>query len=523
MKVDAKELICGVRPADLKKLLRAQDRFDTPTAMRHWDLEEPEITATLAALQQQGWIEFCGNMDGIDWWQPAQRGRRLAATALLKRIAVDQAQAILVRLIEEARAINAEPQSSRRLTRILLFGSLLTATAEDTVGDIDVVIHHDRRNLPEAEWHALEEHERAEAPDNVRANFSSLLYWPDARLKRRLAKISPYLSIHQEYDLIGNLYAEVYAYDLARELETPPDSTRRTHGGTLEPDNERPNENAAYSRTPRDWPAAPTRAIVKNIDNEEMRLAQHLWMNGRSVKDIAKSIGVEADSVQSYLASRRVQPVVMKRAGIFASLRTTVLAVLPSERDFSVQVILRQHHAQMTIETNLVGAKQRVARHWRVGRKARISQAPIELAGILQNIDRAAWGWYEVMRSKLRELNLEVQTQCSKDDAAHADKGANRIDIRPLKQPLLALLDHCWKKPREQYGGYSQRLSVNLAPEPIVTYLQEAKGESRHISGAGAEAVIEVAQSIYRKCELALLGTSFSVYTTGETLELPEC
>ena len=68
MKVDAKERICGVRPADLKKLLRRGDRFDTPTAMKYWELEEPEITAVLAAMQHEGWIQFCGKEEGVDWW-----------------------------------------------------------------------------------------------------------------------------------------------------------------------------------------------------------------------------------------------------------------------------------------------------------------------------------------------------------------------------------------------------------------------------------------------------------------------
>jgi hypothetical protein len=64
MKIDAKELICGIRPADLKKLFRAEERFDTPTAMWYWSLEEPEITEVLAKLQQQGWIEFRGRTEG---------------------------------------------------------------------------------------------------------------------------------------------------------------------------------------------------------------------------------------------------------------------------------------------------------------------------------------------------------------------------------------------------------------------------------------------------------------------------
>jgi len=67
MKVDRREPICGVRPAVLKSLLRkGYERFDTPTAMEHLELDEPAITTTLCALQQSGWVKFLGTRDGVD-------------------------------------------------------------------------------------------------------------------------------------------------------------------------------------------------------------------------------------------------------------------------------------------------------------------------------------------------------------------------------------------------------------------------------------------------------------------------
>jgi hypothetical protein len=67
MKVDRREPICGIRPVILKSLLRkGYERFDTPTAMEHLELDEPTITTTLAALPQGGWIEFLGRREGVD-------------------------------------------------------------------------------------------------------------------------------------------------------------------------------------------------------------------------------------------------------------------------------------------------------------------------------------------------------------------------------------------------------------------------------------------------------------------------
>jgi hypothetical protein len=65
MKVDRREPICGIRPAVLKRLLRkGYERFDTPGAMAFLELDEPAITATLAALQQGGWDRVPGHAGG---------------------------------------------------------------------------------------------------------------------------------------------------------------------------------------------------------------------------------------------------------------------------------------------------------------------------------------------------------------------------------------------------------------------------------------------------------------------------
>lgn len=119
MKVE--KTICGVRAADVRTLLRKKgERFDTPDAMRLWGLEEPEVTSVLVQMQQEGWIAYGGRKGGVDWWRETKNGRRLVATPLVKRISANQAKEILDQLIDEARAINAEEQRSRRVTNIRL-------------------------------------------------------------------------------------------------------------------------------------------------------------------------------------------------------------------------------------------------------------------------------------------------------------------------------------------------------------------------------------------------------------------
>jgi DNA-binding PadR family transcriptional regulator len=106
MKVDAVKLISGIKPAVLKGLLR-KDRFDTPTAMNWLGLDEPEVTTTLKSLQKSGWIEFEGTSESIDYWRPGNKGQRLTATRLLKRISAAEGRHILDRFVDEVRAIVA--------------------------------------------------------------------------------------------------------------------------------------------------------------------------------------------------------------------------------------------------------------------------------------------------------------------------------------------------------------------------------------------------------------------------------
>jgi hypothetical protein len=91
--------------------------------------------------------------------------------------------------------------------------------------------------------------------------------------------------------------------------------------------------------------------------------------------------------------------------------------------------------------------------------------------------------------------------------------------VRPLKEPILALLDRSWKRPRQEYTGIEQRITVDLAAVPIVMYSTGAKDKHQRITGARSKGIIELAKSIYGKCEPALRGTLFSVYMTGESLE----
>lgn len=173
MKVDAVKLISGIKPVVLKGLLR-KDRVDTPTAMNWLGQDEPEVTTTLKGLQKSGWIEFEGTSESVDYWRPGNKGQRLTATRLLKRISAAEGRQILDRFVDEVRAINADPTRSRRVKTILLFGSLLTGNQGGSIGDIDVVVEIAHRDLTEDVRKQLEKAEKLSKPAGL--NFIDSLY-----------------------------------------------------------------------------------------------------------------------------------------------------------------------------------------------------------------------------------------------------------------------------------------------------------------------------------------------------------
>jgi predicted nucleotidyltransferase len=521
MKIDPTEPICGVRPAVLKGLLeRGEDGFTTPTAMQSLDLDEPEVTVTLSKLQKGGWIEYLGAHDGVDAWRSGPNGLRLQATTLRKkRIPHVRGQEILSDLINEVRAVNSEAVGSRRVTRIVLFGSLLTGASDDTVGDIDVVVIVRRRQIPTERLRELEAQERATAPESFRRKRFDLLGWPEIQLRRRLAKVSPYLSFHQEQDLAGSTQQEVYAYDLQRENEAPPDKSLFVQAEAPD-DGLTAVPNPPYSRTPRTWPTAPTGASVMQLDGDSARLAQHLWMNGVALDEVAARVSASLSTVRAYLASRAVEPHSRSPWTVLPSLQATVLQMLPQERDYEVRVHIHQNPASnLTIETNLDGPEGISAKLFRNGRGSHIRHAPLQYLQMLEAVDRVAFAWCLEMRSRFQGLGVDIEAVCHAQDRLR-ESGRKPLDPRPLRQPLLDLLDRCWRMPRERYDGFGQQLSVTIATQPIVNYRNGHGATGERLKGSLCAAVVTGARLIYESDARAVEErTAFSFFVTGSQLE----
>jgi hypothetical protein len=382
-------LICGVRPALLKRLLRRDD-FDTPTAMKDLDLREPEATETLVALEAEGWISHAGIHEGIDHWSIGEQGARLVATRLLKRISIEEARGILDALVERARQINAEPTFSYRVRRIVLFGSVLSASPGASVGDIDVVVQLAPRALDRTALDALRQQECGTKPAHIEE-----VYWPETRVRRDLARVSRYVSSHRETDVTETRapHQEIYRYDVESECEIAPDRSIRI----LEPT--QPEDSTAVlqrrpTHPPRPWPRPPSKGTSIEIDDEEGRTAQHLWINHVPIKKIAAQLRLSPSVVQGYLAALaepRPSP-----PPIGAAQKQMLLAVLPRDRSFVVHVDMEFGRRQdVVIDIYLFAPRvSKPSRLRRVGSSYRILRASTTHVATLENCDRVAAAWF---------------------------------------------------------------------------------------------------------------------------------
>lgn len=87
---------------------------------------------------------------------------------------------------------------------------------------------------------------------------------------------------------------------------------------------------------PRPWPRPPSRGTPIGIDDEDGRIAQHLWINHVPIKKIATQLRLTTSIVQGYLAA--VADPRTPLPPISATLKQMLLAVLPSVRSFVIHV-----------------------------------------------------------------------------------------------------------------------------------------------------------------------------------------
>lgn len=524
MRLGADGLICGVSAVTLRGLLR-RERFTTVDAMKAFLLHEPRITDLLAELESDGWLMYMGPVNREDWWEGTEQGHRLTATKIVKRIPEEQGWQLLNRLVEQARVLNTEPARSQRISAIYLFGSLLTGSDDGTVGDVDLVVDTVRRAVSREEYDRLR---LAEIGDR-HVGFGGWAFGSNA-LRKALLKVSRSISIHDEADLQlpGVRYRQVYAFDVGHEREVPFDAADRFHPepftGT---DLAMPDRPPCFpKRKFRDWSNAPSRWATCEINQAEGLLAQHLWQNGASAKEVAERTRCSRSSVLAYLSSRQLgselAPIVD------ASLGSTVASALPVERSITVTttVELGRSGSGCVVVVGLEpDTYKRIGRiHYRSAKDALFQSIRHDAVAVLEAAGSAALAWRDKMKPRVGRLELEAFSYLPVDKLPNAT-GLAMLDLRPLEAPMRAALEVLWPHPRGD--SHSVRLKVvvdNPNRSPITFCKQGHLGEAESRVPANLTAPINDVLRPLRKHWATALSwdTSYTVSMTGRQLTKDE-
>jgi predicted nucleotidyltransferase len=198
MKIDYRTPICGVLPSVLKQLFHKHGNysFSVKEAAKAFGESETAARERLKCLHSEGWTDAEGVLIGHKehvpgLWMPTDNGLRLAATPMLKRFPVSEGREIVKRVIEVAQEENSKPWNSKRITKIVLFGSVLVGKDTDDAGDVDLdVTTSIRKDIPYEEMCRL-----AKLENEGRVHNLNLFYWGDILLARRIKKVSRRISL----------------------------------------------------------------------------------------------------------------------------------------------------------------------------------------------------------------------------------------------------------------------------------------------------------------------------------------
>lgn len=133
-----------------------------------------------------------GAMDhGVKIRDPKPKGR--------PQVRRERADALIVKLIEAADAINADPRMMHDVVRLSVFGSYLGD--KPVLGDLDVAFEFRGRWKPrEYESRSLQFRRDFPMPASTAADFFKRMMWPEKFTLRRL-RVGRGISFHDQSDL----------------------------------------------------------------------------------------------------------------------------------------------------------------------------------------------------------------------------------------------------------------------------------------------------------------------------------
>lgn len=373
-------------------------------------------------------------------------GHRLAASRLISRFPISQGRALLPKIIETARRLNADPHASHRISSIFLFGSVLTGEDDADAGDIDLVVDTRRRKIAKELMGALIEAEERAMPGHM--GFRDRLHRQHNELCRAIKKVSNKISLHGfgDVEVFSAAYRELYRYDVDTEAETSVDAeVKRGQPDTRRSGEEERQHVVPPPLVPRAWPVAPnTPVVLEPMDEKRFPLAQHLWMKGVDLADIAKRLELSERTTDAYLASRNGAKLVVPPP-FDIGLDWMVDQVLDQASPYGVIVELtKRHRVDVTIRCEIVDVSSfdRLASIRKFAASDTSISGRCDLLPLLEPVAETAWAWWDKVRDRFVGLSFHTLVVRLPSYRRAGPKGRRRPDLRPLLAPLNDLLDH---------------------------------------------------------------------------------
>jgi predicted nucleotidyltransferase len=192
MRIDPKGMMGGCPALVVRKALR--NLRDWPK----WEVGHLEAAAALTrgtgsalvkALRTEGLIEASGN----GAWVVTQAGRTLAAASAAKPVTRATAERALSQFLERVTRVNDHPYFLAKVTRLVLFGSMLKPEV-DRLSDVDLAVELARKET-DLERALLQNRQRAEELLDIGRRFRTFLevescwYWETFRFLKGRSRV----------------------------------------------------------------------------------------------------------------------------------------------------------------------------------------------------------------------------------------------------------------------------------------------------------------------------------------------
>ncbi len=210
MHINPNDSISGVNIVKIRNFLRKSGqsekwRADYVSSLLH--LNEEQMLNLLTELERMGYVEKDKFDYGEQYWHNTVNGNSLGNASAAKPYKRKTAEKALTEFMKRVQEVNSNPYYLYKVTRVILFGSYLTDTAE--VNDVDIALEI----LPkekDIELRGVKLEKRRMEIEESGKRFNNITEWAGAAeievwnfLKSRSRVISMHIATKELFDLAG--------------------------------------------------------------------------------------------------------------------------------------------------------------------------------------------------------------------------------------------------------------------------------------------------------------------------------